>query len=397
MTPTRNMGFVEFVAFTALMFASVAYAIDSMLPLIIPMGEDLSPNSVQSAQLVITSFVFGLGLGTLGIGPVSDAFGRRPVIVAGIVVYMIAAALAALSTSMEMLLAARFLQGLGVAAPRVVTQALVRDQYAGRVMARLMSFSMTLFVLVPAIAPLMGATLGNLFGWRAIFWSFLVFGAVSGLWLWFRQPETLPPERRVPLQVKPVLRAFSEVFANKQVMAYLSALTFGFASMFVWLSTIAPIFDEVYGRADSFPLWFAVSALLSAPGSLVNAYLVMQLGMRRLIFIALVGQLCLIAAVGLLFLLGGHVPFWLFFVFMVSHFFTVGLIFGNLNALALEPLGHVAGTASSVMGGVSTMVSAAVAAPMTMLYDGTIAPLVAGVGFCAVASLVSMLVARRWD
>lgn len=397
MTPAKNMGFVEFVAFTALMFASVAYAIDSMLPLIVAMGEDLSPDAVQRAQLVITTFVFGLGLGTLFIGPVSDALGRRRVIVAGIVVYMLAATLAALSTSMEMLLVARFLQGLGVAAPRVVTQALVRDQYAGRVMARLMSFAMTLFVLVPAIAPLMGATLGALFGWRAIFWSFLVFGTVSALWLLLRQPETLPPEKRVPLRAGPVIHAFAEVFSNKQVMAYLSALTFSFASMFVWLSTIAPIFADVYDRGASFPLWFALSALLSAPGSLVNAQLVMRLGMRRLIFSAILAQLSLIVTVAALFWGGAPVPFWLFFVFMVGHFFSVGLIFGNLNALALEPLGHVAGTASSVMGGVSTMVSAAIAAPIATLYNGTIAPLVAGVGLCALLALASMLVARHWD
>jgi len=397
MKPIRKMPFAEFVVFTALMFATVAYSIDSMLPLIADMGAELSPGAAQRAQFVITSFVFGLGFGTLLIGPVSDALGRKPVILAGIIVYMLAATLAATSDSLSLLLVARFVQGLGVAAPRVVTQALVRDQYAGRLMARVMSFAMALFVLVPAIAPLMGATLGNLFSWRAIFWSFLVFGTICGAWLLFRQPETLPKENRVPLEPTPVIRAFREVFRHKQVMAYLAALTFSFASMFIWLSSIAQIFEDVYDRLPEFPLWFALSALLSAPGSLVNAQLVMRLGMRRLIFVALLGQGLMIGTVLVTLMTAGGLPFWLFFTFMFVHFFSVGLLFGNLNALALEPLGHIAGTASSVMGGVSTMASAAIAAPIAALYDQSVLPMAIGVGLCAVLSLVAMLVARRWD
>lgn len=396
MKPTKPMPIVEFIVFTALMFATVAYSIDSMLPLILQIGDALAPQNPQSAQLVVTSFVMGLGLGTLVIGPISDAFGRKPVILVGISVYMIAAVFAATSDSMAVLLAARFLQGIGVAAPRVVTQALVRDLYVGRHMARIMSFAMTIFVLVPAIAPLMGATLGTLFGWRAIFWSFLVFGSISGTWLLLRQPETLPIAKRRPLEPGPVLRAFREVFRHRQVMLYLLALTFSFATMFIWLSSIAQIFHDVYDRADEFPLWFALSAVMSAPGSLVNAQLVLRLGMRKLVIAALIGQVGLVLGVLALFAVTESLPFWAFFGFMFGHFFAVGLVFGNLNALALEPLGHIAGTASSVMGGVSTMASALIAAPLAALYNGTPLPLMQGVLLCGLCALAAMGLARRF-
>jgi len=397
MKPIKQMPLFEFVAFMALMFATVAYSTDSMLPLIVQIGEDLAPQTPQSAQLVITSFVFGLGLGTLTMGPISDAIGRKPLILAGILLYMVAAILAATSDNMSVLLIARFIQGIGASAPRVVSQALVRDLYAGRHMARIMSFAMTIFVLVPAIAPLLGATLGDLFGWRSIFWSFLVFGTVSGSWLLFRQPETLPPESRRSLEPGPVFRAFREVFSHRQVMLYMIALTCSFATMFIWLSSIAQIFEDVYGRADEFPLWFALSALMSAPGSLVNAQLVLKLGMRRLIVVALIGKIMVVGSALTFYAVTGDLPFWAFFTFMFGHFFAVGLIFGNLNALALEPLGHIAGTASSVMGGVSTMVSAMIAAPLAALYNGTVLPLMLAVAACGVGALLAMTVARRWD
>jgi len=204
MKPIKPMPMGEFVVFIALLFATVAYSTDSMLPLLVEMGQSLAPETPQSAQLVVTGFVLGLGSGTLVIGPISDALGRKRLILAGIGLYMIAAVFAATSDSMGALLAARFVQGIGASAPRVLSQAVVRDLYAGRQMARIMSFAMAIFVLVPAIAPLMGATLGGLFGWRAIFWSFLVFGSISGGWLLFRQPETLPPKCAAPLRSGPL-------------------------------------------------------------------------------------------------------------------------------------------------------------------------------------------------
>lgn len=394
MTPPPRMRFGEFIALLAMLMATVAYSVDAMLPLLEAMGNALSPEMPQRAQFVITAFLVGLGLGTLVLGPVSDAYGRKPVILIGIGVYMISAVVAATAESMTALLVARFVQGLGTAAPRVVSQALVRDLYAGRMMARVVSFSMTVFALVPAVAPLIGAGLGDLFGWRAIFWSFLVFGLVSGGWLLLRQPETLPPARRAPLRPGQLWLALREVLGHRRVRLYLLAMTFVYATMFIWLAEVALVFNHSYDRAAEFPRWFALVALLSAPASLINARLVLRLGMRRLVTLALIGQIALAGGV-LAVLLLGTLPFWGFLGFMIAQFFSIGFLLGNLNALGLEPMGHVAGMASSVMGGVSTIASAALATPVLWLHDGTALPVAAAVLVCALVAMAAMLVARR--
>jgi DHA1 family bicyclomycin/chloramphenicol resistance-like MFS transporter len=388
--------FLEFVALLALLFSTVAFSTDAMLPMMSQMGRELSASDPTRIQLVITVFVAGLGLGTFVAGPLSDALGRKPVILGGIALYMAGAVLAAQAQTLEMLLLARFIQGLGAAGPRVVSQAMVRDLYTGRLMARVMSFAMTLFVLVPAVAPLIGAGIGAAFGWRAIFWSFLIFGTVSALWLGLRQPETLPPERRRKLRAGTLGRALAEVLGHARVRLYLAALTFAFAGMFVWISSVALIFDETYGRASEFPWWFALVALLSAPAALMNARFVMRLGMQRLILLGLIAQLAssFVLVVGLGMGLGA-MEFWLFLGVMGVQFFTVASIFGNLNALALEPLGHVAGVAASVMSGISTMAAAVIATPVAQAFDGTPLPLALGTGGCALASVGFMLWARR--
>lgn len=392
--PRPALPFFEFVALLALLFSTVAFSTDAMLPLMLEMGRELAPQDPARIQLVITVFLAGLGLGTLLAGPLSDARGRKPVILGGIALYMAAAALAAQAQSLEVLLAARFLQGLGAAGPRVVAQAMVRDRYAGAVMARVMSFAMALSVLVPAVAPLAGALIGGAFGWRAIFWSFLVFGLVSALWLGLRQPETLPPALRRPLALAPLWAALSEVLGHARVRLYLAALTFAFAAMFTWISTVALIFGETYGRAAEFPFWFALVALLAAPAALLNARLVGRLGMARLVRAGLAAQLLAALAMAAA-LWAGVAGFWAFLAFMIVQFFSVASIFGNLNALALEPLGHVAGMAASVMSGVSTIAAALIATPIARAFDGTPLPLALGVGACAALSLAAMAWARR--
>ncbi|MBK5925794.1 MFS transporter, partial [Rhodobaculum claviforme] len=194
--PARTLAFPEFVALLAMLFATIAYSIDAMLPALVVIAQELSPEAVNRAQLVVTVFVLGMGLGTLFWGPISDSYGRKSIVVFGIALYCTAALVAARAQSLEVLLAARFVQGLGAAAPRVVTLAIVRDLYQGRMMARVMSIVMTIFIVVPAVAPMIGAGIIALADWRAVFWSFVVFGIVSGSWLMIRQPETHPPERR---------------------------------------------------------------------------------------------------------------------------------------------------------------------------------------------------------
>ena len=397
LTPTKPLRFGEFVALMALMMASVAFSLDAMLPALPLIGQELSPDAPARGQLVITSFVLGLGLGTLICGPVSDAFGRKSVLLAGIALYLAGAIMAIQAQSIDMLLAARFLQGIGGAAPRVVATAMVRDLYEGRAMARVTSIIMTLFVLVPALAPAIGAGIMWVSHWRMIFVAFVVFGLVAGLWLMLRQPESLPPERRRPLSARKIGAALVEIVSNPHVMIYVVALTFAFAPLYVWLSNLPMIFDDVYGRAASFPFWFAVTAIVAGTASVANAKMVMRFGMRRIATLAFAWQ----ASVSLLFLglmmLGLPAPwdFALFFAFMCAGFFSIGLTFGNLNALALQPLGHMAGIGASVVQSISTVCAALIAVPISLAYDGTPLPLVFGMVVCASVALALMLFARH--
>lgn len=390
------LSFVEFIALLALLLSTVAYSIDAMLPLLEPMGAELSPEAPERAQMVMTVFLLGLGLGTFVAGPLSDALGRKRVILGAIALYMIGSAVAVVSGSMSVLLVARFVQGLGASGPRVVTQAMVRDLYSGRIMARVLSLSMTLFALVPAVAPLIGAQLGAWFGWRAIFWSFIAFGAISALWLATRQPETLPPGSRRRLEPRRLWAALSEVLGHARVRLYLAAMTLVYAILFVWLAEVALVFSESFERAEQFPAWFALVALLSAPGSLINAKLVVRWGMRRLIVQSLTIQALM--SVLMLTTLGtdlGAAGFWVFLAFMIMQYLAIGFQFGNLNALALEPMGHVAGMAASVMGSVSTVVAALIATPVALVHDGTPLPITVAVLVCTLLALGCMALAHR--
>ncbi len=397
LTPTKPLRFGEFVALMALMMASVAFSLDAMLPALPLIGQELSPDAPARGQLVITSFVLGLGLGTLICGPVSDAFGRKSVLLGGIALYLAGAVLAIQAQSIDMLLAARFLQGIGGAAPRVVATAMVRDLYEGRAMARVTSIIMTLFVLVPALAPAIGAGIMWASHWRMIFVAFVVFGLVCGLWLMLRQPESLPPERRRPLSPRKIGAALIEIVSNPRVMIYVMTLTFAFAPLYVWLSNLPMIFDDVFDRAASFPFWFAVTAVVAGTASVANAKMVMRFGMRRIATLAFAWQ----ASVSLLFLglmmIGLPAPwdFALFFAFMCAGFFSIGLTFGNLNALALQPLGHIAGIGASVVQSISTVCAALIAVPISLAYDGTPLPLVFGMVICASVALALMLFARH--
>ncbi|MGP9791366.1 multidrug effflux MFS transporter [Roseinatronobacter sp. NSM] len=397
-TPTKPLRFGEFVALMALMSAMVAFSIDAMLPALPVIGVELSPAVPTRGQLVIPAFMLGLGLGILVCGPVSDAYGRKSVLLVGLVLYIGGALLASKAATIEGLLGARVLQGLGAAAPRVVATAMVRDLYQGRAMARVTSIIMTLFVLFPAIAPSIGAGIILLADWRAIFYAFVVLGLVSGVWLMLRQPESLPPARRRALSLRAIGSAIAEITTNRTVMVYVGALIFSFAPLFTWLSNLPVIFDDVYDRAASFPLWFGATALIAGSASMVNAQLVMRMGMRKLATFAFGWQVAVSALFVVLLQIDLPDPwnFGLFFAFMCSTFFTIGLTFGNLNALALQPLGHIAGIGASVVMSISTIGAVAVSVPVALAYDGTPLTLVAGNLAFAGCALGLVLYSRRF-
>lgn len=393
------MGRAEFVALMAMLVATIAYSIDAMLPALPAIGSELSPDAPNRAQLVVGSFVLGLGFGTFFVGALSDAFGRKPVIIWGAAVYCAGALVALLAPTLETVLAARVLQGLGAAAARVVAMAIIRDLFKGREMARLMSFIMLVFTLVPAIAPMVGAGIIALFDWRGIFVSFLVFAGLSTVWMGFRLPEPLPRDRRVPFRSARLLGAAAEVFRYPMVRLSMAVQTLCFAMLFSSISSIQQIMDVTYGRAEEFPFWFAAIAMVAAVGSIINAALVMRLGMRRLIQMALMIEAALTLAVLAAFLtgLGGPGGFALYFIWQVTVFFQIGLTLGNLNALALEPLGHIAGMAASITTGLATVGSILLAVPVGLAFDGTPLPLLIGVAVFASLALLLTQPMRKLD
>lgn len=396
-TPRLSQG--EFIALIAMLFATIAFSIDSMLPALPQIAAELSPDAPNAAQLILTSFVFGMGLGTLFAGPLSDTFGRKPVIIAGSVLYCAAAVVAFFAPSLETVLLARAVQGLGAAGPRVVSLALVRDLYKGRDMARIMSFAMMIFTLVPAVAPFLGQGIIALAGWRSIFLAFLIFSLISCLWIGLRQPETMHPEDRRPLQATALWQALREVLSHRVVVVSIAMQSLFFACLFATLSATQPIFDETFGRADQFPMWFAVIALLSGSASFINARFVMRVGMRGMIRRALIGQTAFTALMTALWWSGVWPPALAFpahLVWTISVFFVTGLTIGNLNALAMEPVGHQAGMASSVIGAISTVVSVVLAAPVGLAFDGSPMPLMLGVlGFGLVNLILMGMLPKR--
>lgn len=396
----RRVSRAEFVAMMATLFATIAFSIDAMLPAMPEIAAELTPDAPNRAQLVLTAFVFGMGLGTFVAGPLSDAIGRKATITGGIALYIIAAFAAMQAPTLETLLAARVVQGVGAAAPRIVSIALVRDLFEGRRMAQIMSFVMMIFITFPAVAPFIGSLVIDAFGWRAIFGAFMVFGLVGTTWLNIRQPETLPPERRLPLRAKPLWAALREVLSNKLVLLYIVVLTLGFGQMFGVLSSIQQIYDVTFDKAETFPLWFMAAGLISGGGTVVNASLVVRLGMRRLAIAAYATQTVISAALFMANITGIIPPalaFPVFYAWSITVFFMAGLTFGNLNALALQPMGHIAGMASSVVGAISTVCAVLIAAPIGLAFDGTSAPLMVGTLICSGAAWLLMRKSREAD
>jgi DHA1 family bicyclomycin/chloramphenicol resistance-like MFS transporter len=388
--PTLSMK--EFVGLMAMLSAVVAFSIDSMLPALPEIGRDLASASPNAAQLVIVAFVFGMGAGTLFAGPLSDALGRRRVILGGFAIYAGAALWAMLTTSLEWLLVARVAQGIGAAGPRVAAQAMVRDLYMGRGMAKVSSFIMMTFTLVPAVAPLMGAGIIALSGWRGVFGSFVLFAALAGFWLLLRQPETLPLARRRPLEAGRLWLAVREVLGHPNVRRAIAVQTLIFGVLFSTLTSVQPIYDVTFDKAGSFPLWFGLVALLSGGASFLNARLVERLGMLWLLRRALGCHLVLSVLLALSWAgLPEGARFPAFLVWQVGSFALAGLTIGNLVAIAMQPMGHIAGMASSVISAVSTVLAVVVAAPIGLLFDGTPVPLASGVALAGgLALLVSL-------
>ncbi|MDH2326182.1 multidrug effflux MFS transporter [Cereibacter sp. SYSU M97828] len=383
----------EFIALIATMIATVAFSIDSMLPSLPAIAAELTPDAPNHAQLIVTFFMLGMGVGTFFVGPLSDAFGRKTVMLGGAVLYCAGALIALSGTSLEAVLVGRLIQGLGGAGPRIVALAMVRDLYKGREMARVVSFIMMVFTLVPAVAPMAGSFIIAGFGWRGVFVAFVIFSLLSSAWMMARQPETLPIEARRPLRLPILLSGTREVLTNGSVLLSIGVQALIFGCMFATITSVQQIFDVALGRGDEFPYWFALGALLSGASSFLNARLVVRLGMRYLITAMVTVQFVISTVMALssaFSLIPEAALFPAVFFWFTSIFFMMGMTMGNLNAMALEPMGHLAGLAASVIGGVATVLGVMLASPVGLSFNGTVQPLAIGVACFTGLALLAM-------
>ena len=367
----------EFVLLIAFLMSLVALATNAMLPALPMIGRDLGAPHPNDGQFIITSVFLGVGIGQIVFGPLSDRIGRKAAIHAGLALFMAGCVVSVFASTFDAMIAGRVLQGIGVAAPRVVTMALVRDRYEGARMGRLMSMVLAVFILVPSVAPALGQVIIWLAGWRAIFTTFLVIAAIAFAWLAVRQPETLPPERRRAFSPSAIGRAVIEIVRIRAALGYTLATGFVFAPFVAYMSSAQQIFQQAYHTGALFPAYFAVLALATGGALLVNGRLVVRYGMRRLSAVA-AGAVTLVSVVAWAGALAfeGLPPLWLFIAYLMSVFVCVGFMFGNLSALAMEPLGHVAGAGAAVVSSLSTLIAVPLGILVGQRFDGTMYPFI---------------------
>lgn len=368
----------------------VAMAIDMILPALPAIAVEFGLADVRQAQYIITGVFAGMIAGKLLFGPLSDAWGRKPAIYIGLVFFISGSILCYFSTQFSVLFFGRVLQGIGVASPRIVCLALVRDQFEGREMARIMSFIMMVFILVPAIAPAIGQAILYVSEWRTILLVFMLVGVICLAWFGIRQPETLKADQRRSLAIKPIIVAIREIVTHPAALGYTFAIGFVFAGFVGYLVSSQQIFDLIYGRGEQFAYYFGGLALVIGSASMVNARFVIKHGMRKLSLWALYG-IVILSLLACLFELSSSapVPFAVFVIYCLLCFFCVGILFGNLNALAMEPLGHVAGTGAAVVGAGSTIISVVLGSLIGQLIGDDVLPMFLGFLGTSLATLGS--------
>jgi DHA1 family bicyclomycin/chloramphenicol resistance-like MFS transporter len=389
----KKIGFLEFVVLAAATMATQAMAIDAMLPAFPVIVSALHVANENHVQWIVTAYMAGLGCGQLFWGMMSDRFGRRPVLIVGLGVYVLAALLCGLTSSFSTLLVWRFVHGLA-AASVVVTRSVIRDLYSGRHMARVMSLTFMVFLTVPVLAPSLGALILMVAPWRYIFIVCGVFAAFVGAWVVVRLPESLHPEYRLTLSGSHIVNALRLVIFSRSSLCYTFAMSVMFGGIMAYVGMVQQIFGEVFHRANLMPTMFALCATTMGVGAFLNSRIVERFGMRRishtalLTYLAITGLHTLTAALGL-------EQLWTFVVFQSATMACFALSISNFGAMAMEPVASVAGIGASLQGFVSTLGGALVGALIGRQFNGTVLPLAAGSVCCGLASLVFVLLAEK--
>lgn len=381
--------FKETVALLALMMSLVALSIDTVLPALARIGRDLGSRHPNDNQYILAMLILGLAIGQIFYGPLSDSMGRKKTIYIGFFIYMAGSILSATTTRFDIMLAGRVMQGVGAAGPRTVTLALVRDQYKGPAMAQVMSIVMSVFIMVPVVAPTIGQAVLLVANWRAIFWGLVGLSLLATLWFGIRQPETLPPERRIPLSLIRFAKGIREVFGIRKAIGYTLAAGFVFGAFFGYLNSSQQVLQEFYGLGPRFPLVFGSLALSLGVALIFNTRLINRFGLHQLIQRSLfVISMLSCIYFGIAWALGGKPPLWTLMAYLLFTFFCIGILFGNLNAAAMEPVGHIAGIGAAIVGSFSTLIAVPLGLIIGQSYNETVLPMLGGF---VVFSTVSLL------
>lgn len=377
----------EFIALMASLMSIVALAIDALLPALKLIGYSIGTSASTDHQLLITMIFLGLGIGPLLFGPISDSLGRKPIVYAGFVVFIIASFICVYAPNLEVMIAGRILQGIGLSASRTISIAMVRDTFSGDYMARIMSFITVVFILVPIVAPAIGQFILNHYNWQGIFYIQLIFSLVILCWFWKRQPETLNKSQRVKFTRFIFVNGLKEIIKAKRTIGFTIISGFITGSFMVYLSTSQHIFQDQYHLENEFPYIFAGLAVAIGASTFLNGTLVLKYGMEKLVTIALL----LFFSISLLYVVlynnGINPTIEVLLFFFGIQFFAIGFLFGNLRALAMEPVGHIAGIGAAITGFISTLMAVPISTFIGKFTANSALPLFVGFSICGLLSI----------
>lgn len=395
MLKNQSLQQLEFIALMASLMSVVALAIDALLPALDVIGITLGTENPADNQLIITMIFLGLGIGPLIMGPISDATGRKPIVYMGFAIFLVASFICVYADTLELMVLGRILQGVGLSAPRTVSIAIIRDIYEGDYMARIMSFVTVVFLLVPIVAPAAGKLVLDYYNWQGIFYVQLGFSALVCFWFWKRQRETLKTEKRVPFTSRLLLEGLKQVLREKSTMGYtiVSGLVFG--AFMVYLSGSQQIFHLQYGLKEEFPLIFAGLSIAIGLAIFTNGTFVVRFGMERMVTTAIWGFFIISGLYVFLFSNGINPPIWILMTFFACQFFAIGFLFGNLRALAMQPMGHIAGMAAAITGFFSTLLAIPISTFIGRYIDQSVLPVFIGFMICGALSIILVLLSNR--
>ena len=385
---TSRRSHLEFIALMAALMSSAAVAIDALLPALNSIGTDLMVTDSRDIQLLIIMIFLGLGIGPLVFGPISDSLGRKPIVFVGFGIFIIASFICIYAPNLEVMVAGRILQGIGLSAPRTICISMIRDCFSGDYMARIMSFVTVIFLLVPILAPALGQVILAILSWKAIFSVQIIFVILISIWFYFRQKETLHEEYRIPFTKDLFINSSREVFKFYETIGYTLISGFVTGSFLVYLSNSQQIFQNQYGLTQEFPYIFAGLAISVGAATLLNSSLVMKYGMERIVTWALIGFCLISLSYFLLFFNGINPSIGVILTFFALQFFAIGFLFGNIRALAMQPVGHVAGVGAAISGFISTLMAVPISTYIGREVTTSALPIFVGFLICSFSSLI---------